>query len=135
MTCIGIICSQNFNPRSRKGNDYSLALSISLLTHFNPRSREGNDSSEGYPGMIHDNFNPRSRKGNDSSFATSSHHFGDFNPRSRKGNDVDMGSHACQGFISIHVPARGTTQFPTFGNIKTIFQSTYPQGDRHPNRP
>ena len=66
MTCIGIICSQNFNPRSR----------------------EGNDSSEGYPGMIHDNFNPRSRKGNDSSFATSSHHFGDFNPRSRKGNDI-----------------------------------------------
>jgi len=29
MTCIGIICSQNFNPRSREGNDACVSTSSS----------------------------------------------------------------------------------------------------------
>ena len=78
---------------------------------------------------------------------------GGFNPRSRKGNDV-----ACYAYdylfeyVSIHVPARGTTEMdlpsargssvsihvPARGTTKNgsavvsqiMFQSTFPQGER-----
>ena len=77
-------------------------------------------------------FNPRSRKGNDTCHMQSSAHTIGFNPRSRKGNDDEaFGSCPYLAIVSIHVPARGTTE--ESGLIfcaSTVFQSTFPQGER-----
>ena len=128
----GDLGGKRFNPRSRKGND-RLGRDIKKEKHsFNPRSRKGNDHVDGKKKRICFCFNPRSRKGNDwYSFyasiciAVSIHvpargttafllhillRLFRFNPRSRKGND---------GALS------GITSF------KALFQSTFPQGERH----
>ena len=79
----------NFNPRSREGNDGYSSSERNRINHFNPRSREGNDRVmpvHSVPGL--DNFNPRSREGNDVYFTVI-----------RRFEN-----------ISIHVPARGTTE-------------------------
>ena len=55
----------------------------------------------------------------------------DFNPRSREGNDM-LVAHMPGGlYISIHVPARGTTASGSYTILLlTKFQSTFPRGER-----
>ena len=65
-------------------------------------------------------FNPRSRKGNDCSISVSHHMSNSFNPRSRKGNDTDSVSVLFHITVSIHVPARGTTQQNCIGDTQFI---------------
>ena len=55
-------------------------------------------------------FNPRSRKGNDSPYFSRMRFLHCFNPRSRKGNDPAVWFSMHHSPVSIHVPARGTTQ-------------------------
>ena len=58
-------------------------------------------------------FNPRSRKGNDKCTRNTVWVLRCFNPRSRKGND-DRGPDVLPDkWVSIHVPARGTTRSST----------------------
>ena len=59
------ICTDCFNPRSRKGNDIPLFASQFIYLSFNPRSRKGNDVCALYIFHNKNSFNPRSRKGND----------------------------------------------------------------------
>ena len=77
---------------------------------FNPRSRTGNDNRRRNLRQGERCFNPRSRTGNDSSSSTYSGGSGGFNPRSRTGNDAFHQALHSHRSVSIHVPARGTTQ-------------------------
>ena len=122
----------NFNPRSREGNDYLSRLDrcrIHISIHvpargttkdmqkirdgfgyFNPRSREGNDYGDPWGIYSSTNFNPRSREGNDKICAITIEGKKHFNPRSREGNDPAICYLHHGRIISIHVPARGTTE-------------------------
>ena len=63
------------------------------------------------PGWIFPGFNPRSRTGNDRHRHRHRHRRYRFNPRSRTGNDYRrQGLSDRDVCVSIHVPARGTTQ-------------------------
>ena len=56
-----------------------------------------------------------------------------FNPRSHKGSDRHDGSFCCFAGISIHAPTRGATpERPAQPYRDPGFQSTLPQGERHP---
>ena len=61
------------------------------------------------------NFNPRSRVGNDVLGISICQDCQDFNPRSRVGNDSCQGGRNMKLYISIHVPAWGTTE--TFHSV------------------
>ena len=77
-------------------------------------------------------FNPRSRTGNDISSNLRFCHKHGFNPRSRTGNDFGsrFGTSASD-CVSIHVPARGTTQSVLSALLPVLeFQSTFPHGER-----
>ena len=54
-----------------------------------------------------------------------------FNPRSHEGSDVRCTIHPTRNKISIRAPTRGATQ--SFGkpNLKRLFQSALPRGERH----
>ena len=56
---------------------------------------------------------------------------GSFNPRSRKGNDCKLLHGYLLFVVSIHVPARGTTSIAATLRLTVLFQSTFPQGERH----
>ena len=53
-----------------------------------------------------------------------------FNPRSRVGNDIVKHFSVCQFYISIHVPAWGTTRYNSKNLLSDRFQSTFPRGER-----
>ena len=53
-----------------------------------------------------------------------------FNPRSRVGNDHVGDILVINSSISIHVPAWGTTLYPTLSTPVKKFQSTFPRGER-----
>ena len=55
---------------------------------------------------------------------------GDFNPRSRVGNDTPVMLLYFFPFISIHVPAWGTTIWCEYLQGNQEFQSTFPRGER-----
>ena len=77
------------------------------------------------------NFNPRSRVGNDDKQAHEGFYSGrNFNPRSRVGNDIVKHFSVCQFYISIHVPAWGTTRYNSKNLLSDRFQSTFPRGER-----
>ena len=102
-----------------------------LQTNFNPRSRVGNDGKAGRKGVHTCYFNPRSRVGNDSIKRRQKHFCDYFNPRSRVGNDRRVTTSCTRKKISIHVPAWGTTSTQDGNKIDlTLFQSTFPRGER-----
>ena len=76
-------------------------------------------------------YNTRSRKGNDVVNSSYNLFAFCFNPRSRKGNDASGLFCKLQYLVSIHVPARGTTLAQIWAAIDELFQSTFPQGERH----
>ena len=54
-----------------------------------------------------------------------------FNPRSREGNDIPVTEAPAYQSVSIHVPARGTTEpFSDNKKDRMQFQSTFPRGER-----
>ena len=84
----GVVLSDDFNPRSRKGSDI-------LWLYHQPQP---------------DYFNPRSRKGSDNRYNEDTEQIKNFNPRSRKGSDLtDCDISGLPQSISIHAPARGAT--------------------------
>ena len=101
----------SFNPRSREGNDARYNHSYSQGISFNPRSREGNDAPERSEPAQNSCFNPRSREGNDLVIDPDviiDFRFQSTFPRGeRRGG---YGIHSSGIYVSIHVPARGTTR-------------------------
>ena len=103
----------NFNPRSRKGSDwtlehygYSKRISIHApargATFCGIKNRDQERISIHAPArgatkvvigidQSYTNFNPRSRKGSDNKPQLNGVTLEDFNPRSRKGSDPVMG--------------------------------------------
>ena len=78
-------------------------------------------------------FNPRSHKGSDRWNSNNNLNFNYFNPRSHKGSDISKLIITCNCGISIHAPTRGATTRPvTLVKCFLLFQSTLPQGERHP---
>ena len=75
-------------------------------------------------------FNPRSRVGNDRNGMTMFVVAVNFNPRSRVGNDAFILQISCITWISIHVPAWGTTDRYSGLYTSQKFQSTFPRGER-----
>ena len=145
---------KSFNPRSREGNDVLLSYTALQALCFNPRSREGNDifliSSFPFPPEFQSTF-PRGER---QSPLLPPLPFLGFNPRSREGNDMCFivivsflyyvsihvparGTTVCVGYryrhryvVSIHVPARGTTSLGFYLDYGGGFQSTFPRGER-----
>ena len=125
----------SFNPRSRKGNDSVTPAPDRLCTVFQSTFPQGERPTEDDLACIQSvfqstfpqgerqgasvpkpqcgRFNPRSRKGNDKCTRNTVWVLRCFNPRSRKGND-DRGPDVLPDkWVSIHVPARGTTRSST----------------------
>ena len=125
----------NFNPRSRVGNDGENLWRSQVLHHFNPRSRVGNDESLDRNCSTLCNFNPRSRVGNDDEFVIYTYFYIDFNPRSRVGNDVTY-THSGRILKSNFNP-RSRVGNDCACLIATFylwqFQSTFPRGERQGN--
>ena len=100
-----------FNPRSRTGNDsqilvlrYPEKVSIHVPARGTTLLADCNRA-------IFKRFNPRSRTGNDAGGVSHKRRaFAGFNPRSRTGNDGFKATKEGNQYVSIHVPARGTTQ-------------------------
>ena len=123
---------QCFNPRSRTGNDgYSFrALSTSKRVSIHVPARGTTKHSYNYA-FLFPSFNPRSRTGNDVvTLITGRQEKQCFNPRSRTGNDSFQYKAAVQSEVSIHVPARGTTEYIRCIYYRYRFQSTFPHGER-----
>ena len=128
MTCHRLY---SFNPRSRKGNDFTGAGKLRCKTGFNPRSRKGNDDLAVRILAVYRCFNPRSRKGNDAGRRSCS-------PRSQRFQSTfPQGERRLRAHVlffvscvSIHVPARGTTSVDVPTTHFCGFQSTFPQGER-----
>ena len=113
------------------GNDGNVKIKVSFPTNFNPRSRVGNDPVTPIGQLIIKNFNPRSRVGNDLISST----VGKYNFISIHvpawGTTLFVVPSASVLIISIHVPAWGTTQEWDPGlNRPLLFQSTFPRGER-----
>ena len=123
--------SQDFNPRSRVGNDGSWRCQVfSHIISIHVPAWGTTQYSDGLASVsvisIHvpawgttlgdfncpvslSNFNPRSRVGNDHASWNGFQSFLNFNPRSRVGNDSIFALFLLRNRISIHVPAWGTT--------------------------
>ena len=145
--------NQHFNPRSREGNDPDGVDVIFNTNKFQSTFPRGERPGWHNRVDVAANFNPRSREGNDGDFTLSCCVQFNFNPRSREGNDncTENRYRLLSGFqstfprgerqmfrtmlgqistISIHVPARGTTEecVSCCGDVE--FQSTFPRGER-----
>ena len=97
-----------FQSTFPRGERLIYTIRITLLVNFNPRSRVGNDCPNCGKHFIGTDFNPRSRVGNDAIPPLSVHFH-------------------C---ISIHVPAWGTTIPAGVCSSMSLFQSTFPRGER-----
>ena len=143
-----------FNPRSRKGNDVQKILQA-LRSHVSIHVPARGTTVFEYPKLTakkafqstfpqgerldinriqNTNYKFQSTfpQGERRNLESENGIYKCFNPRSRKGNDIEPGRICIVPHVSIHVPARGTTQclVLTFCNLRK-FQSTFPQGERH----
>ena len=119
-----------FNPRSRVGNDpapFTIAATPDISIHV---PAWGTTSLTFPQGRQYSYFNPRSRVGNDQGRNMRLLLMFDFNPRSRVGNDGRARPLSDGWCISIHVPAWGTTAIPCRSCPVSVFQSTFPRGER-----
>ena len=77
------------------------------------------------------NFNPRSRVGNDNNEDEVFSSFKLFQSTFPRGERQETDSNRrSQGYISIHVPAWGTTKVSDIKSLTKEFQSTFPRGER-----
>ena len=85
----------------------------STNTSFNPRSREGNDRLDGINAVFEQSFNPRSREGNDQWRRSKRKPWLLVSIHVPARGTTEMRDNAVkQQAVSIHVPARGTTDNP-----------------------
>ena len=98
---------QSTYPRGVRPRSWNL---LRMRSNFNPRTREGYDLLRRLPAFSFGNFNPRTREGYD--YGKSSLQLrGQFQSTYPRGVRRRTGiSYALCINISIHVPARGTTQ-------------------------
>ncbi len=111
---VGGAWENNFNPRSRVGNDgsYPDASGEPPISIHVPAW--GTTFRVTWKPSFIENFNPRSRVGNDKiQHAVMVIGCGYFNPRSRVGNDSGENTSIVYKASSIHVPAWGTTGYNT----------------------
>ena len=105
-----IAACRGFNPRSRKGNDTVVSYNLLPIDRFNPRSRKGNDYFPVVRPYAARCFNPRSRKGNDSASPIFSAPIAMFQSTFPQGErQASAFGNFSGNYVSIHVPARGTT--------------------------
>ena len=101
---------RRFNPRSREGNDRLTGRSTPLLRRFNPRSREGNDSFSSAAKYIDSAFQstfPR-RERLETKSCKLRFFYVSIHVPAKGTTKADQGIRA-QSIVSIHVPAKGTT--------------------------
>ena len=104
----------SFNPRSRTGNDFQPLFSGYEHRRFNPRSRTGNDLEQRVADLENNQFQSTFPHGERRCAGATKRRKKCFNPRSRTGNDGNVKAGDLGGYIvSIHVPARGTTELLT----------------------
>ena len=103
------IVTQLFQSTFPQGERRLVAAVAALGAGFNPRSRKGNDHSQSF------------YAGSPSEFQST------FPQGERRGSDKNQ---LCFRIVSIHVPARGTTENKRVLPITQKFQSTFPQGER-----
>ena len=100
----------NFNPRSREGNDEEILKKQKERQQFQstfPRGERPVLVHNLYLSMVFQSTFPRGERHLCYAFVTVLMYF---NPRSREGNDdIDIATVDNTNYISIHVPARGTT--------------------------
>ena len=115
-----------------RGETRNAKAVMPCLLYFNPRSRKGNDLNATSMACMSRIFQSTFPQGERQGPLKGSAQFLYFNPRSRKGNDyVQYQSFETIASISIHVPARGTTESERLAYLfYQIFQSTFPQGER-----
>ena len=78
--------TENFNPRSPRGERRGAKQILPAPTHFNPRSPRGERQYRGSSSHRADNFNPRSPRGERPKIPIWNNHSSDyFNPRSPRG--------------------------------------------------
>ena len=104
-----IICTTNFNPRSREGSDGKVMVMVWDSFGFQSTLPRGERPQWTDFFLRSGNFNPRSREGSDGRCLASQQHCKNFNPRSREGSDAASSNKEKRYQISIHAPARGAT--------------------------
>ena len=100
--------AEDFNPHSHKGSDNSFHAEFSAKLHFNPHSHKGSDL------LAH--------IGNIAGKKISIH-------TPTRGVTAYYCINHYTSVISIHTPTRGVTWEMKYLVIKSIFQSTLPQGE------
>ena len=114
-----------------KGTTKIQGFGSSVLDGFNPRSREGNDRRLSTCRIQNCSFNPRSREGNYQAMCCtrfSALRFQSTFPRRERPGDVLYKILCTQ--VSIHVPAKGTTEEILPNDTVDMFQSTFPRRER-----
>ena len=126
-----------FNPRSRTGNDVSWKSLQKMMLWFQSTFPHGERLTKLLERMDKDLcFNPRSRTGND---VASCNGCGEQSHVSihvpARGTTDRARKRGYQNIVSIHVPARGTTQNHHRASLLSRFQSTFPHGERQTEPP
>ena len=131
-TTSGSVFQSTF-PQGERPSHHCLCLTCYL--RFNPRSRKGNDQVGDIVPLYVEGFNPRSRKGNDCLFECLLNRGGVSIHVPARGTTTAVQGRKIYGVVSIHVPARGTTmRRRPQADMPQMFQSTFPQGERHGNK-
>ena len=102
-----------------------------MSKYFNPRSRVGNDIPNKIQKQGYDWFQSTFPRGERHFWSSERKRIKYFNPRSRVGNDLRHFLFTDCNWISIHVPAWGTTSLANQYSTIDRFQSTFPRGERH----
>ena len=127
---MSLMLFQSTFPRGERRHRDSLSM---ILQNFNPRSRVGNDPVEVDDNTLEVIFQSTFPRGERPVSHTGLIAYMNFNPRSRVGNDRSDHVYGLRPYdISIHVPAWGTTEKEVELREQKIFQSTFPRGDRLP---
>ena len=120
----------NFNPRSRKGSDFTItkfAYYKAISIHAPAKGATRNSSVRDIVFLFQSTLPQRERRGIVGIKAERCY----FNPRSRKGSDKYCLVKVCFINISIHAPAKGATTLTKFHiSLFIVFQSTLPQRER-----
>ena len=149
-----LIALNDFNPRSRVGNDYTesyygnvvpisihvpawgttfiLPPSLLGVYYFNPRSRVGNDANAGIMVSAYQYFNPRSRVGNDDSFSAKSskkYQFQSTFPRGERHSSFRMIA-VIITYFNPRSRVGNDVYCLSLQVISLLFQSTFPRGER-----
>ena len=125
--------SVDFNPRSLVGNDHVFFCLSSDNTQFQstfPRGERPSGRASCLRRILFQSTFPRGERQTFATYILLSMHF---NPRSLVGNDDFVRILYHIQLISIHVPSWGTTKPHACCPQRSVFQSTFPRGERRWN--